>query len=490
MKLDGYIRVSKVGGREGASFISPDLQREEIEAWARFKGAEIVEFHVDLDESGSKLQRPGLERAVRRAESGETDGIAIAKLDRFARSLTGALEAIKRLDDAGAVFVSVAEGLDPTTPAGKMMMRLMLIMAEFELDRTRETWNQSRRRAVARGLHLSGTVPTGYRRRDDGRLVPDPETAAQVAALFQMRAEYRTWGEILSFIEQCGLKNPFGEAKWTSPSLSELMANRVYLGEARSGSYSAKGAHEPLVDRGIWEVAQLTRMLTTLNSKRPALLSGLIRCAACRYMMAPGGELNKAGTMRRRYCCKGRSAGGRCANPVRVRGEEVEQLVEATFFELYGGSRLCRRATTDSRQRAQVELEVAEEELAVLQGQNQADLAVDAEMEAMHAVIELARRKVIELCRSTLLESPGELRKRWPRMPVMERRRHFAHLIDAVMLREDRGRGLKDRMLIIPFGSAPADLPHRGFRGVPQPFTWTIEQTDATRVFGGTAGPE
>jgi DNA invertase Pin-like site-specific DNA recombinase len=95
-----------------------------MEAWARFRGVEILRFHTDLDESGAKLTRPALEEALIRAEAEVSDGIFVAKLDRSARSLTGALETIKRLDEAGATLVSVAEGLDPTTPAGKMLMRL------------------------------------------------------------------------------------------------------------------------------------------------------------------------------------------------------------------------------------------------------------------------------------------------------------------------------------------------------------------------------
>lgn len=200
MLLDGYVRVSKVGGREGASFISPELQREEIENWARFKRAEISEVHVDLDESGGTVHRPGLERVLERAEAGITQGIVVAKLDRFARSLTGALETIRRLDEAGAMFISVAEGLDPTTPAGKMMMRLMLVMAEFELDRLKESWVQSRRRAVMRGFHVSSQPPTGYskrsrrkargrsgERRHPGRVLPDAGRLSFVAGDRRLR---------------------------------------------------------------------------------------------------------------------------------------------------------------------------------------------------------------------------------------------------------------------------------------------------------------
>jgi site-specific DNA recombinase len=469
VKLDGYVRVSRVGGRSGPSFISPQLQRDEIEAWARFRGAEIVKFHTDLDESGSKIDRPGLQRDLARVESGKTEGIVVAKLDRFARSLTGALETIKRLDQAGAVFISVAEGLDPTTPAGKMMMRLMLIMAEFELDRHRETWEQSRRRAVARGVHLAGRVPTGYRRTKSGRLVPSPKSAPQIATCFQMRAEYRSWAEIVDYVRDCGLTNPFGGAGWMPRSLMVLMRNRAYIGEARSGTFSVAGAHEPLVERGIWELAQLTRTLTTQTSTRPAPLSGLLRCGGCRYTMSPGGELSRDGSFRPRYYCKQRSAGGPCQHPAMVRGPEIEEVVEEAFFSLYEESPLRRRAREDSRSRAEAELTVAEEELDQAEGVESPSVAVESEVAALKLTVAAARERLIELTRSTLLPPPATLRASWPGLSVTERRRHLALLADAVILHPDRSRDLRSRVLVIPWGLAPVDLPHRNAKGTPVP---------------------
>ncbi|MGA2320027.1 MAG: hypothetical protein ABSG95_04700 [Solirubrobacteraceae bacterium] len=47
-RTDGYIRVSRVLGRAGDSFISPAVQREQIEGWAKLRGVEIDAWHEDL----------------------------------------------------------------------------------------------------------------------------------------------------------------------------------------------------------------------------------------------------------------------------------------------------------------------------------------------------------------------------------------------------------------------------------------------------------
>lgn len=83
--MDQYVRVSRVGRRSGESFISPDLQRDQGAAWAASRSVEIPVIHEDLDQSGGKLARPGLDALMARIRAGETDGVIVSKLDRLSR---------------------------------------------------------------------------------------------------------------------------------------------------------------------------------------------------------------------------------------------------------------------------------------------------------------------------------------------------------------------------------------------------------------------
>src|SRR5690348_4805918 len=82
---DGCIRVSRVAGRDGESFISPEVQREQIKASGKLRGVEVAAWHEDLDQSGGLVDRPGLDPLLARIESGETEGVIVAKLDRLSR---------------------------------------------------------------------------------------------------------------------------------------------------------------------------------------------------------------------------------------------------------------------------------------------------------------------------------------------------------------------------------------------------------------------
>ncbi|MCW2996115.1 MAG: recombinase family protein [Conexibacter sp.] len=71
--------------------MSPELQREQIERWAAAQGHHVAMVHVELDESGSRADRPMLMAMMERVEASVIDGVAVAKLDRFGRSLIDGL---------------------------------------------------------------------------------------------------------------------------------------------------------------------------------------------------------------------------------------------------------------------------------------------------------------------------------------------------------------------------------------------------------------
>jgi site-specific DNA recombinase len=461
MRLDGYIRVSRVGNRSGPSFVSPAIQRERIEAWAAYRGVDIARFHTDLDQSGTEIDRPALRRALARVDRGQSDGIAVARFDRLARSITGALEVIKRLDKADGALVSVAEGLDPTTPAGKMLTRLLLVVAEFEVDRLRENWDDSRRLAVARGAYPANKTPAGYRRRDDGRLEPDPRIAPHVTAAIEMRAAFASWREIIGYLEGSVVRDPRGGRTWTSSSIAALIANRAYLGEARSGTFSNLNAHCALVGRGTWEAAQLARELGA-SRRSPTLLGGILRCTSCRRLMRAGSPRDRRGEPRQLYWCENKAGERTCPQRERIDGGKIERVVLKQFFLLYGGSAMRLRASDGAIDRAELAL-IAAERAVVDRGEGDSDSPAVA--------LEQARRRLVELTRSRLLPAPQALRARWPQLPLGKRRRYLALVTEAAFVRPDDGRGFADRVRLVPFPSPALDLPV-GRAAAHDPYRW------------------
>jgi site-specific DNA recombinase len=73
-----------------------------MRAFARARGYKVGEVLRELDVGGGKMRRPELDRALARIKDGTSGGLMVAKLDRFARNLEGALVTLREITEAGA----------------------------------------------------------------------------------------------------------------------------------------------------------------------------------------------------------------------------------------------------------------------------------------------------------------------------------------------------------------------------------------------------
>jgi DNA invertase Pin-like site-specific DNA recombinase len=93
----------------------------------------------EIEEVGSgSNQRPKREELMKAARRREVDAIVVWKLDRWGRSLPDLISSLAELRDLGIAFVSLTEALDFTTSAGRAMIGLLSVFAEFERDMIRE----------------------------------------------------------------------------------------------------------------------------------------------------------------------------------------------------------------------------------------------------------------------------------------------------------------------------------------------------------------
>lgn len=125
MKVDGYIRVSEVGGRGGESYGSPTEQLAAIRQWCDQNGATLHLVETDEDVSGAKdadLRKLG--KLIQRCEDGNSDGIVAYHSDRFSREhpLQNMLTR-QRVEEAGAFFIGIVDGYDSRREAALGQLR-------------------------------------------------------------------------------------------------------------------------------------------------------------------------------------------------------------------------------------------------------------------------------------------------------------------------------------------------------------------------------
>lgn len=352
-RMDGYVRVSRVAGREGESYASPKIQREAIERWAAFRKIEIVEWHVDEDESGGTQQRPGIREAMRRVEAGETGGIACWRLNRFARNVSDAIKDVETIEKADAHLAFVQEDIDTTGPFGKMILTILLAIATLERENISEGWQDVKTRAVARGVKI-GIAPLGYERGEDGRLRKSADSSKIVEA-------FRLAGGSGVAATMTYLRTQYPLRVWTLSTTRRLLSSRTYLGQVTYGDLVNDTAHEPLVTRAEWEAAQHPgRQRKTASMDYP--LSGIATCAGCGRAMV-GSKSNDA----RVYRCKyGQLLDGtdKCPAPAVVSAGRLEPYVREALKRVWteGGFQVSDTAPEEVAA-AQATLEDAEAEL-------------------------------------------------------------------------------------------------------------------------------
>jgi len=119
------------------------------------KSAGCEEVFTDIA-SGTKSQRPGLEKALSYLREGDT--LVVWKLDRLGRSLQHLIQTIRGLVDKKIGFKSLQESIDTTTSGGKLIFHIFSALAEFERDLIVERTEAGLKAARARG-RMGGRPP-------------------------------------------------------------------------------------------------------------------------------------------------------------------------------------------------------------------------------------------------------------------------------------------------------------------------------------------
>jgi DNA invertase Pin-like site-specific DNA recombinase len=465
--VDGYVRVSQVAGREGESFISPVTQRADIERWAQRRGAVIGHLFEELDESGGRSNRPLLENAIARVEGGESDGLVVAYLSRFGRSLVDGLAAIKRITDADGAFISVQEGVDFSTDAGRLLLRILLSISEWELDRHRTNWKVAKERAVGRGVFIART-PFGYVRGEDRRLRVDARLAPIVRELFARRADGATYVELRRWLTETEVPAPYGGEVWSDKSVPRMLRQRAYLGEARYLSVVNRAAHPPVVDLETWERAQFNGIRTPVRRfGHHPLLWGLARCSSCQRPLVSTHRFAGPYAGDGHYTCHYNGGPTWCPDPVEISQALLDPYVEQLFWQQVerGGPRYQPRRIAGAEELA----ERREHELIAYRDNPGLPLRLGNEAFAEGVGVrqqraETARAKLAQVrsaARAPDLPAAAELRRDWTSMSVAQRRGAIAQVIDCVFVWRGR-RGVEERTHVLRHGQSPLGLPNKG----------------------------
>lgn len=220
----GYIRVStEEQAREGVSLAA---QRKKIEAWCDLHDHKLISVHEDVFSGASTGKRSGLKAALDEA-CRRKSALVCYSLSRLARSTVDAILISDRLQRAGADLVSLSEKIDSTSAAGKMIFRLLAVLAEFERDQLAERTRTAMRHLQSQGKRISRHTPYGFDLSPCEKiLLENPAEQAVIELMIDLRSSGLSFRAIAQELEARSILTKQCRSKWSPKVVRDLVSRQ------------------------------------------------------------------------------------------------------------------------------------------------------------------------------------------------------------------------------------------------------------------------
>lgn len=344
------------------------------------RGEKVVTL-IDNGFSGGNVNREGFQKMMRLVRQGKVRKVIVYKLDRISRSLSDFMKILQEFKEHQVEFVSSQESFDTSSPYGDLIVKILMVFAEFERTSTINRVTQAYAHRSEMGFYMGGRQPYGFElvptvlhNIKTKKLRPIPSQAEQVRYIFEVYAqETVSLRRLLDILVTEG-KQPLNGSHWTTAKLSTLLKNPIYV-KADSDVYDyfdrhgtqivsdvslftgAWGAqlygrtkhnfanpdwsdmklvvltHPGMVDSDIWlkcqQKLERNRQITNSYSNPTSWLAGKVICESCGHTMTTiKGRANQKGEVRRYFNCTGKTHKKICTGPkVSIYAEDLENMV-------------------------------------------------------------------------------------------------------------------------------------------------------------------
>jgi site-specific DNA recombinase len=341
-----YTRISTDEENQPTSLAS---QHERLEAFCKVQEDWRIVAHHEDRATGAKLERPGLQAALDLARQGRIDQLLVYRIDRLSRKVRQLAGIAEELDNLGVILRSATEPFDTGSAAGRMMLQMLGVFAEFEHATIVDRVTSGIERRAREGRWPNGRIPFGYERNERKELVPDERTAPVIRRIFKWYAAGRLGAAAIArrLDSEHAPAPPRG---WQPAVVLWILANRAYVGRVHWREQTFPGIHEPLTDQDTFERAQALLKergedwSLRASNRADFLLSGLVRCGRCRRAYVGMSAKGNGGTYHY-YACSGRQKLGRKGcDGERLPKDKLEAAILDQITGLYRHGGLIRDA--------------------------------------------------------------------------------------------------------------------------------------------------
>jgi site-specific DNA recombinase len=353
-----YARVSTDAQAETGYSISDQIRT--CREHAAKLDLDVIEY-VDDGYSGEYIERPALDRLRDDLRSKLIQNIIVYDPDRLSRNLTNQLLLADEIEKADAQLIFVTHDYD-ASPEGRLFFSIRGAISAFEKAKIRERTLRGKRSKALSGKLVFNDDLYGYTYDSETSMcIVNPTEAAIVKLIFNL---YTTnnygvntlWMELKSM----GIVNRLGKI-FSLSTLNYMLSNETYAGTkwsfttyektigqkkrkkiARDKSEWISISVPPIIDRETWDKAvecrRINKATAKRNTKMEYLLSNIIRCATCGYIMH-GVNYHRSGKDYCYYVCTAYTNGNQCTTRKNIPSKELDNALWSELIELAKESR-------------------------------------------------------------------------------------------------------------------------------------------------------
>ena len=289
LRVAGYVRVSTENDEQTSSY---ELQYNDfIDRINANPNWELVGIYSDEGISGTELShRKGMLQMIEDARAGKIDHILAKSIARFARNVVDCLSIIEELKKLGVGVHFDENNLYTLDATGSLVLTILATVAEEESRSKSFIMNWSIERRFSKGIFLTPQL-LGYDLDKDGNLVVNPEEAETVKVIYNLYINGWSPARIAKLLTDYGRKTKLGNESWKSESINGVIENERHCGDIRARKtytpdfkthkaeknrqnrkqYIQRNHHEPIVDRDVFNAANLMKSSRIYASKKRPL---------------------------------------------------------------------------------------------------------------------------------------------------------------------------------------------------------------------------
>lgn len=329
MKIAGYIRVSTDEQAEKGNSLFE--QQDRLISYCKAMGWPEPTFYEDDGYSAKDLRRPALTRLLDDVKTKGYTLLLTTKLDRLSRRLFDILSVIEYLGKYNCNYASASEPFDTNSPAGRMTLQMLGMIAEFERERISERVRDNMKSIAKRGDKVISRPCLGYDIKD-GAYVINVAEALDVQKMGEWLAQGMGSRDVAKRANAMGIRTKSGKM-WTDKTVRDLFRRHTLVGDFVYNRTYRKGTrvfirpkeewiiirdhHPAILDRETFDAIQ--RQLDSRKSvgrsidSSTYLLSGLLKCTHCGHTMTGRADKKyKNKGKYYRYVCGGYMKKGIC----------------------------------------------------------------------------------------------------------------------------------------------------------------------------------